>query len=68
MIYSYDLAVLKRETRKLEAIVNVMKRQAIVLRQYGQNDLAANAMKQIELLDALIEEIMNPPLQSKSDS
>ncbi|MFV0934012.1 hypothetical protein [Pseudomonas jessenii] len=67
MIYSYDLAVLKRETRKLEEVVGVMKRQAITLQQYGQTDLAANAMKQIELLDALIAAIMSQSSTSKSD-
>ncbi|MDB6141914.1 MAG: hypothetical protein JWP80_958 [Pseudomonas sp.] len=67
MIYSYDLAVLKRETRKLEEIVGVLKGQAITLRRYGQTDLAANAMKQIELLDALVASIMNQSSTSKSD-
>ncbi|RON68805.1 hypothetical protein [Pseudomonas fluorescens] len=67
MIYSYDLAVLKRETRKLEEVVSVMKRQAITLQQYGQTELAANAMKQVELLDTLIESILNKSSASYSD-
>lgn len=57
MIYRYDLAVLKREIRKLEAIVNNMKHQVAVLQHFEQTDLATALTKKIDFLTSIIDEV-----------